>query len=145
MTEKSNTGDSKSGPSVISEGGDLGEERNIKTADEIFEALDSVLEREKEALLTGDLKLIEDLMTEKSDLIDKLNGLGATEAFELDVLRNKADRNQVLLGGALDGIRRVSERISDMQKLRYSFDTYNSRGQKQTIEGEVVRKVEKRA
>lgn len=116
-----------------------------KTVGEVFAALDDCLEKEKAALLNGDLDAISDLMEEKSDLISQLNALGATEDHALDSLKDKAERNQVLLGGALDGIRRVADRLSDMQTLRHSFDTYDSRGKRKTIEGEVVRHVEKRA
>ncbi|MEM6587602.1 MAG: flagellar protein FlgN [Pseudomonadota bacterium] len=115
------------------------------TASEIFSALDACLEREKAALLTGDLDAIAPLMEEKSDLIAQLNALGATEDDVLTGLKDKAERNQVLLSGALDGIRRVSERMQAMQSLRHSFDTYDQRGNRQTIEGQVVRHVEKRA
>lgn len=116
-----------------------------KTADQIFTGLDDILDQEKTALLTGDLKAISELMEEKSQLIADLNALGASEGDELDALKEKADRNQVLLGSALEGIRRVADRLADMQSLRYSFDTYDESGQRQTIEGEVARKVEKRA
>ncbi|MEM7596284.1 MAG: flagellar protein FlgN [Pseudomonadota bacterium] len=116
-----------------------------KTVGEVFSALDACLEKEKTALLTGDLDAISSLMEEKSDLISQLNALGATEDHALDALKDKAERNQVLLGSALDGIRRVADRLSAMQSLRHSFDTYDSRGQRKTIEGEVVRHVEKRA
>ncbi|MEO0371878.1 MAG: flagellar protein FlgN [Pseudomonadota bacterium] len=115
------------------------------TASDIFMALDACLEREKAALLTGDLDAIAPLMEEKSDLIARLNALGATEDNKLSGLKDKAERNQVLLNGALDGIRRVSERMALMQSLRHSFDTYDQSGNRQTIEGEVVRHVEKRA
>lgn len=116
-----------------------------KTADEIFTGLDNVLDQEKAALLAGDLKAISDLMEEKSQLIAELNALGASEGGDLDVLKEKADRNQVLLGSALEGIRRVADRLADMQTLRHSFDTYDKSGRRQTIEGEVARQVEKRA
>lgn len=118
---------------------------NGTTAGAVFSALDDCLEREKSALLTGDLDVISALMEEKSVLITQLNALGATEDEALDALKDKAERNQVLLGGALDGIRRVADRLADMQALRHSFDTYDSEGKRKTIEGEVTRHVEKRA
>ena len=116
-----------------------------KTLEDILSGLDSCLERENAALLTGELDAISGLMDEKTALIGELNALGSTEAGALDTLKQKAERNQVLLTGALEGIRRVSERLADMHNLRHSFDTYDSHGKRQTIEGEVVRHVEKRA
>lgn len=115
------------------------------TASAVFSALDACLEREKEALLTGDLDAIAPLMEEKAELIAQLNALGATEDDALTGLKDKAERNQVLLTGALEGIRRVSDRMKAMQSLRHSFDTYDQRGNLQTIDGQVVRHVEKRA
>lgn len=115
------------------------------TANKIFAALDTCLEREKAALLIGDLDGIAPLMAEKSGLIAQLNALGATEGNDLSDLKRKAERNQVLLNGALEGIRRVSDRMQVMQSLRHSFDTYDQGGNRQTIEGQVVRHVEKRA
>lgn len=114
-------------------------------AGRILSALDACLEREKAALLSGDLSAISELMEEKSDLIAQLNAQGATEDGALTFLKDKAERNQVLLSGALDGIKRVSDRLSAMQALRHSFDTYDQAGQRKTIEGTVVRHVEKRA
>ena len=116
-----------------------------RTVGEVFSALDDCLEREKTALLTGDLDAISALMDEKSELISQLNALGATEDHALDTLKDKAARNQALLGSALDGIRRVADRLADMESLRHSFDTYDSHGKRNTIEGEIVRHVEKRA
>ena len=112
-----------------------------KTLEDILSGLDSCLERESAALLGGDIHMISELMEEKSALITDLNALGSSEAGSLDRLKQKAQRNQVLLTGALEGIRR----LSDVQSLRHSFDTYDSDGNRQTIEGEAVRHVEKRA
>ena len=116
-----------------------------KTLEDILSGLDACLERESAALLGGDIHMISELMEEKSALITDLNALGSSEAGSLDTLKQKAQRNQVLLTGALEGIRRVSDRLSDIQSLRHSFDTYDSDGNRQTIEGEAVRHVEKRA
>ncbi|MEL7011803.1 MAG: hypothetical protein AAFO72_00840 [Pseudomonadota bacterium] len=116
-----------------------------KTLDDILSGLDSCLERESAALLTGDLGAISALMEEKSALIEDLNALGSSEQGTLDTLKKKAERNQVLLTGALEGIRRVSDRLADMDSLRHSFDTYDSHGKRRTIAVETVRHVEKRA
>ena len=116
-----------------------------RTADKIFHDLDTCLDEEQKALLDGNLDRIDGLMEEKSALISELNSLGAAQKPGLDKLRDKAQRNQVLLDGALEGIRLVSQRIADLQALRHSFETYDARGQRRTIEGKIVRKVEKRS
>jgi flagellar biosynthesis/type III secretory pathway chaperone len=116
-----------------------------KTLDQVFEALDRCLEAEQKALVAGDIETVSKLLDEKSALIAELNAHGATSAPALGALRAKAERNQILLDGALEGIRRVADRLSDLQRLRHSFDTYDQRGQRNTIDGRVNHHVEKRA
>ena len=72
--------------------------------------------------------------------------LDGAVALSAEARRNQtADDWQLLLDGALEGIRNVANRLADLRRLRHSFDTYDSRGRKSTIEGHVVRHVEKRA
>ncbi len=116
-----------------------------QTQDKVLGALEACLEQERVALLDGDLDKIGLLLEEKSGLIDALNASGATHDDRLETLRGKAKRNQVLLSGALEGIRNVAKRLSELQSLRHSFDTYDQRGHRQTIEGQMPRSIEKRA
>ncbi|MEL6648581.1 MAG: flagellar export chaperone FlgN [Pseudomonadota bacterium] len=75
-----------------------------RTVGEVFSALDDCLEREKTALLTGDLDAISALMDEKSELISQLNALGATEDHALDTLKDKAERRKYLTHGSVSRI-----------------------------------------
>ena len=113
-------------------------------AQALVDELDTLLEKERTALLSGDIDAIGRLLQRKESLIDGLNALDA-EAAPLGGLQGKVARNQALLDGALQGIRRASARMAALRRVRRSLETYDASGQKQTIEGEVVHKVEKRA
>lgn len=115
------------------------------TATDILQALDDLLEQERGALLTGDLDQMSVLLDRKTGLIDKLNVLDPESQPDLDDIRTKVMRNQTLLDGALQGIRQVAGRMATLRQLRHSFDTYDKTGRRHTIEGTVVRQVEKRA
>lgn len=115
------------------------------TATGILQALDDLLEQERCALLTGDLDQMARLLDRKSDLIDALNALDPEQQPDLEGIRGKVLRNQTLLDGALQGIKQVADRVATLRKLRHSFETYDETGRRQTIEGVVVRQVEKRA
>ena len=116
-----------------------------KTASEIMTKLDDILDRERAALLAGDLDQVPGLLEEKTALIEALDDLGPDDRQDMGALRDKAARNQALLDGALQGIRQVAGRLAAFRRLRHSFDTYDETGHKRTIEGDVVHKVEKRA
>lgn len=112
---------------------------------DIMTALDALLERERAALLSGDLDRLPELLHEKTALIDALAGLDAAAEPLPEALKEKALRNQALLDGALEGIRHVAGRIAALRRLRQSFETYDETGRRRTIEGDIVRRIEKRA
>ena len=108
-------------------------------------ALDALLDRERSALLEGDLEGLIGQFDEKKTLIDRLNGSGEVREAELKALQGKAARNQALLDSALQGIRSVADRMSTLHRIRQSLETYDETGQRRTIEGQPSRKMEKRA
>jgi flagellar biosynthesis/type III secretory pathway chaperone len=112
---------------------------------ETIEALHDLLEREREALLRGDLDLLVRQLEEKKSLIDTLNGADRADGGELRDLQGKVMRNQALLDSALEGIRSVANRMSALHRIRRSLDTYDESGRKTTIEGLRDRTMEKRA
>jgi len=115
------------------------------TVTEIMAGLDAILERERSALLAGDLDKMPQLLEEKTALIEALEALDPDDKPDMEPLRDKAERNQALLDGALQGIRQVAGRLAAFRRLRHSFVTYDETGHKRTIEGDVVHRVEKRA
>jgi len=111
----------------------------------LFDELDDLLERERIALLKGDLEKIAALLSAKENLMDKVSALDSAKVAPLKGLQDKIARNQLLLDGALQGIRRASMRLATIRHIRRNLETYGEDGRKKVIEGEVVRKVEKRA
>lgn len=116
-----------------------------ETAQGIINRLDELLEAERDALLQGDLDKIPAMVEEKESLIDALNDNAPETKAELRELQVKVERNQALLNGALQGIRKVAARMAAFRRIRRSLETYDESGQKRTIQGDVERRVEKRA
>ena len=116
-----------------------------ETAQSIINRLDDLLEAERDALLQGDLDKIPVMLEEKETLIDALNDNGPETKAGLQELQIKVERNQALLDGALQGIRKVAARMAAFRRIRRSLETYDESGQKRTIQGDVERRVEKRA
>lgn len=110
-----------------------------------IEALDALLEKERDLLLKGQIDTIEDILSSKEALIDTLVQMDREDIRELQGLQDKLSRNQLLLDGALHGIRRTAARLAALRKVRRTLETYNESGHKQTIEGRVARKLERRA
>ncbi|MGJ8618433.1 MAG: flagellar biosynthesis protein FlgN [Sulfitobacter sp.] len=110
-----------------------------------FDALDTLLEAERAALLDGDLEKLTDMLPQKEALIDALNGVVHTDIPTLQSLDTKVRRNQLLLDGALDGIRNVAQQLAVLRRLKGSLETYGSDGKKHNIDVDMDRSVEKRA
>ncbi len=111
----------------------------------IADELDTLLEAERSALLSGDLDRIGRLLSRKESLVDGFSALRDIDKKRLNVLAAKLKRNQELLDQALGGIRSVANRLSALKRVRKSLDTYDARGAKQSVD--LGRKVsfEKRA
>lgn len=114
-------------------------------APSLLPALERLLDRERQALIDGDLGRLSDLVERKQDLIDRINALGAVDGADLDQLRRKVSRNQELLNSALDGIRAVAGRIAELRRVRRGLETYDRSGRKTCIETRARPNVEKRA
>ena len=109
-----------------------------------IEALEALLDREREALLDGDLDRLIGQLDEKEALIERLNASGDSGAGLKD-LQAKVLRNQALLDSALEGIRTVAQKLSALHRVRRSLDTYDESGRKTTIDSAPDRTMEKRA
>lgn len=116
-----------------------------ETQQEIINRLDELLELERAALLQGELDKIPTLLEEKERLIDALNEHQPDKIADLQELQIKVERNQALLDGALQGIRKVAARMAAFRRIRRSLETYDETGRKHTIKGETEHRVEKRA
>jgi len=116
-----------------------------QTPQEMIDHLDALLDAEREAILAGDLDEMARLLERKTELIDALAAIDLAEAEQMSALQGKLGRNQMLLDGALQGIRRASARLAAMRQVRRTLETYGEDGRKKTIEGQVAHQLEKRA
>jgi hypothetical protein len=106
---------------------------------------ETLLEREHACLLRGDLAALAGLAEEKEAHLARLRKVGAPESAIFAALRERAARNERLLDAAMQGIRRVSARLSAYRQVRRSIETYDPQGRKETIAGTVVHRLERRA
>ena len=113
--------------------------------DTLIRKLDALLDRERQALLDGDLETLAGMVEEKERLIDALNKAERAAEASLSPVNDKVRRNQALLEQALSGIRSVARKLADIREARRSFDTYDRLGQRSRIEADAETSVEKRA
>jgi flagellar biosynthesis/type III secretory pathway chaperone len=99
----------------------------------LIEALNTVLDRERTALLDGQLEHLEPLLAEKEHLIGRLNASGSVGESGLGQINAKVTRNQELLRSAMDGIRAVSDRMAELRSVRSGLETYDRKGRKSRV------------
>ena len=109
------------------------------------DALDDLLDQERNALLAGDLEQIAHLLPKKEKLVTELLEDASEERPSLNVLQNKLTHNQLLLDGAMQGIRIVASRLAALRQVREALDTYDAHGRKQRAAAIKPAKVERRA
>jgi hypothetical protein len=110
-----------------------------------FKKLDALLEQERAFLLEGDLEGLATLLPVKEKLVEILLSDALTNRDTIEPLEDKLKRNQLLLDGALDGIRAVAARLAALRQVRSALDTYDAQGRKQSVATQTPPKVEKRA
>lgn len=115
------------------------------TPQDIIDALDVLLETERQHLLSGNLEALSALLSQKEELIDAMNAMDSAKLELLSGVQKKVVRNQALLSSALEGIRAVAERVASLRQVRKSLETYDESGRKKTYETCTDTSVEKRA
>ena len=108
-------------------------------------ALESLLERERDALLAGDLERVTTLLPEKQSLMERLADVPAQDAVLLRSVSDKVQRNQKLLTGAMEGVRTVTERLAALRRVRDTLETYGADGKRRNIDTDRPPSVERRA
>jgi hypothetical protein len=107
--------------------------------------LEALLEQERTFLLEGDLEGLGTLLPAKEHLMDLLLDNSDANRDKILPLESKLQRNQLLLNGALDGIRTVANRLAALRQVRTALDTYDAQGRKQRVVTQNKQQVEKRA
>lgn len=116
-----------------------------QSADTILEALEDVLEAERQALLAGDIEGVKRFLDRKESLIEQFAGVTTNKTIKLQNVKTKLERNQELLDQALRGIRSVANRLQALRRVRRSLDTYTADGSKHTVDLTKSSTLEKRA
>ncbi len=106
--------------------------------------LDALLEEERTALLNGQLDRVGKMLAKKTRLVENLNEQRA-EPDEVKALKAKVSRNQQLLQGSLEGVRRVAERLEALRRVRDRLDTYGADGKRKEVATDRPSSVERRA
>lgn len=117
----------------------------IESNDSDMDQLDALLEAERKALLDGNLEALAGLLPDKEALIGALSSSAPENLPALKALDVKVRRNQLLLDGALEGIREVAGRMAEMRRMRNGLETYGSDGRKHNIDVRVDHTLERRA
>ena len=117
----------------------------IHSENPLINALDTLLERERTALLQGDIEALTALLPDKEALIEALNTEPADDLPRFEALSGKVARNQLLLEQAMDGMREVIDRMGALRRMRVGLDTYGSDGARHHIEVTAEHTVERRA
>ena len=91
-------------------------------AREVRDRLEACLMRERAALLAGDFAALARLEDEKSALV------AAAGALDDRRIRDLADRNNVLLRAAGEGLKAAQARLADLRDAKHGFSTYGADG-----------------
>ena len=118
---------------------------NIEEIQALINELDDLLDSEKQALVQGDMDRVGRLMSQKEYLVENLNAEEGLDRNNLATLHQKVMRNQTLLDIALEGIRAVATRMSELRRVPSGLDTYDEQGCKHNFRDQGSTKVEKRA
>lgn len=116
-----------------------------KTKTATITELNDLLDAEREALLKGDLERLNDLLVPKEALIEAMNAIPQTDLSAMQTLNQKVKRNQLLLDGAMEGIRAVAERMTQLREVKGALETYGADGKRHEISLGAETSVEHRA
>ncbi|SLN63202.1 hypothetical protein [Roseisalinus antarcticus] len=94
--------------------------------------LRDLLESEREALLSGDLRTVGRLGAEKLDLVEGLETAPAGDGTLREIAELSA-RNQSLIAAALDGTRSVVRRLGQLKDVQSQLTTYDANGRKAQV------------
>ena len=110
-----------------------------------LDTLDSILEKERSALLNGEIEELQTLAEGKNRLLSALENSDPISAGQIIPLKQKLRRNKALIESALEGIQAVASRIEDTRQLKKVMHTYDQQGAKKEIRSGSERSIEVRA
>ena len=107
--------------------------------------LNDLLDAEREALLKGDLEKLNRLLLPKQTLVQAIGAITGADLPQIAALDRKVRRNQLLLDGALEGIRAVAARMARLREVKGALETYGADGRRKEIPLAAESTVERRA
>lgn len=116
-----------------------------ETEQDALTELDDLLDAERAALLKGNLQELTNMLTSKESLMSAMVDFVSMDRPQFERLDAKVRRNQLLLDGALDGIRHVVRRMAHLRETTGVIATYGADGQKKMIGVDEQRSIERRA
>ena len=111
----------------------------------LLKQLNDLLERERTALLAGDLAALPGLLDETERAIATLESCKLPDREKVEKIQSKIVRNQSLISGAIAGIQDVSIRMKAIRRARGGLETYDHAGIRTRYTTTSPGKVEKRA
>lgn len=115
------------------------------TREKLMIELDSLLGSERQALLSGDLEKLPNILDRKEKLFGALSEEANPLSGNLPALQEKMAYNQKLTKSALEGILHVSAKVAELRRARTELATYDQNGNRRDIATDNARKLEKRA
>ena len=107
-------------------------------------ALDDLLDRERQALLRGDLDGLIRLHASKESLLEQLNRTGG-DLDNLSAVQKKLHRNQSLVQSALRGVRSAIQKVQQARNNQGQVVTYTESGSRNTVHVTSTGSMERRA
>lgn len=114
----------------------------------LIDSFQELLEEERAALIEGKLDALPDLLERKEALFEELTQLQEDDEIDTDDLAPLQEgfaRNQRLLESAQAGLQATQERMTTLRRVRTSFESYDNRGQRQSVQLSAGQRVEKRS
>lgn len=99
----------------------------------IFESIEISLEKERDAIMSGDFEALGVLIGDRESLVDQLeNDLSPDDVPEIktiESLQAKARRNAKLIRAAIDGVSAANKQIAEIEAAHSKLSTYSENGQ----------------
>jgi hypothetical protein len=91
-----------------------------------------LLEREKDAFLSGDYSIVAQIFLEKSRLISQFDLATIPRGFRAEIL-DIIERNQVIIAAAIQGLRSASSQLDAERNGKGTSSIYTAGGLRATI------------
>ena len=116
-----------------------------RTTEQFTQRLLAVLEKERAALLDGDLQNLGDFVMLKSEILDTLSSKNIPKAQDWHIVQSRLKENQRLIEAALNGLLSVNDKLQEARHAFERLSIYDPTGKKTSYAVNVPRKLERKA